>query len=67
MYLKILKAKNNQLVKFGIKKKNGFNLVDTGVNEKYAYGVKTRTVNMGRNNQEGTNAFLYYQSMGNYR
>lgn len=36
-----------------------FSLVDTGVNDKYAYGVQTRRVEMSRGNREGTNAFLY--------
>jgi ankyrin repeat protein/predicted DNA-binding WGR domain protein len=36
-----------------------FQLVQTGENDKYAYGVKTRQVEMGRSGREGTNAFMY--------
>ena len=32
--------------------------VDTGMNDKYAYGIATRTVQMSRGNRQGTNAFL---------
>ena len=34
-------------------------MVGTGENDKYAYGVKTRQVEMARAGREGTNAFMY--------
>ena len=33
--------------------------VDTGFNDKYAYGVKTRRVAAGRGGKEGNNALVY--------
>jgi ankyrin repeat protein/predicted DNA-binding WGR domain protein len=36
-----------------------FSAVETGYNDKYAYGVATRAVDMARGTREGTNAFLY--------
>ena len=35
------------------------NFIETGHNSKYAYGVATRQVDMGRKNREGNNAFTY--------
>lgn len=33
--------------------------IDTGYNDKYAYGVVTRRVEMSRGSREGNNAFAY--------
>lgn len=33
--------------------------INTGYNDKYAYGVATRKVAMGRGGREGNNAFVY--------
>jgi len=33
--------------------------VNTGSNDKYAYGVKTRKVALSRGGREGNNAFVY--------
>jgi hypothetical protein len=35
------------------------NRIETGFNDKYAYGVKTRTVQMSRGNKQGNNAFTF--------
>lgn len=32
--------------------------IDTGHNSKFAYGVATRKVNLGRGGKEGNNAFV---------
>lgn len=32
---------------------------DTGFNDKYAYGVRTRRVQVSRGGREGNNAFVY--------
>ena len=36
---------------------SNINRVDTGFNDKYAYGVATRRVEMSRGNKQGNNAF----------
>ena len=37
----------------------GFHYQDTGFNDKYAYGIATKKVQLGRGNKEGNNAFTY--------
>ena len=37
----------------------GFQYIDTGYNDKYAYGVATQKVTLGRKNKEGNQAFIY--------
>lgn len=33
--------------------------IQTGYNDKYAYGTRTRKVQLGRGGREGNNAFVY--------
>jgi len=44
---------------------DGFYSVDTGFNDKYAYGVQTRAVHMGRGNKQGYTAFTQDVNPGN--
>lgn len=50
--------KDNNLKQFTKDPTPHINKIDTGFNDKYAYGVVTRAVNMARGNREGNNAFL---------
>lgn len=50
--------KNNHKLNFTALPQPQINKVETGFNDKYAYGVATRIVNMSRGNKEGNNAFL---------
>jgi ankyrin repeat protein/predicted DNA-binding WGR domain protein len=43
--------------------KFGLESIGTGENSKYAYGVKTRTVSLGRGNREGNNAFMHDEGL----
>lgn len=57
-YLNFLENQNKEF-SYGHNEEIGLKNVDTGYNSKYAYGVATRKVNLGRGCREGNNAFIY--------
>ncbi|CAD8079248.1 unnamed protein product [Paramecium primaurelia] len=46
-------------IKLGVTPRCSLKEVNTGYNDKYAYGVRTRKVAMSRGGREGNNAFVY--------
>jgi ankyrin repeat protein/predicted DNA-binding WGR domain protein len=62
MVMQILQLENEPKAFSSKTAKIQFQLIKTGENDKYAYGVKTREVDMARANREGTNAFMYDNS-----
>ena len=58
LFFYLIEAAMNRNIKLGAKKRTGFKYIDTGFNDKYAYGVQTRAVTMSRGNREGTNALM---------
>jgi ankyrin repeat protein/predicted DNA-binding WGR domain protein len=59
LVLEILQLERNSVHRSRRRRNVQFQLVETGENDKYAYGVRTRQVEMARAGREGTNAFLY--------
>jgi ankyrin repeat protein/predicted DNA-binding WGR domain protein len=59
------KEKKEGVVEQYYKSSDAFGLesINTGENSKYAYGVKTRTVSLGRGNREGNNAFMHDEGL----
>ena len=45
-------------IEFGLDNRIFIQKIDTGYNDKYAYGVATRTVNVSRGGRQGNNAFV---------
>lgn len=48
-------------------KVRGFDYIDTGFNDKYAYGYDLAKVELSRGKAEGNNAFTYDQKFSNLR
>ncbi|CAD8087427.1 unnamed protein product [Paramecium primaurelia] len=57
MLLSFIKSMGN--IKLGVAQNCSLKEVNTGYNDKYAYGVRTRKVAMSRGGREGNNAFVY--------
>jgi hypothetical protein len=54
----LIKKENWEKKKFAFKNK-GFNYIDTGKNDKFAYGYELAKVELSRGSAEGNNAFTY--------
>lgn len=55
----LLFVKSIGKIKLGVTPRCSLKEVNTGYNDKYAYGVRTRKVAMSRGGREGNNAFVY--------
>lgn len=51
--------KTKDKIEFTIKPRSMIERIETGFNDKYAYGVATRIVQMSRGNKQGNNAFTF--------
>lgn len=51
--------KNKDKTEFTVKPRSMIERIETGFNDKYAYGVATRIVQMSRGNKQGNNAFTF--------
>lgn len=57
MLLKLIKSFGK--LKLGVTPRCALKEINTGYNDKYAYGVRTRRVALSRGGREGNNAFVY--------